>query len=270
MKAAARESGLAFEDYLLFNTMFDVEHGGKRLGGCSTMAATGAACANGEPIMGRNFDLPQPFWGLSPMGLVVVRHPEKKMAWAAVTHPLFAGTHAGINEKGLAAGATAGMPGNGYAPNGLSSMLLFRRVLEEATTAAEAEKILKSARATVATTLMVLDAKGGNFVAEVSPEKVAFRRPEKDTLHETNHFRSPELLQKVDCPRFRWLDENFKGKTGIDEEAMKKALAGAAPSTNLQSMIFYPTRRSLLLSSGTIPAAKGTFAPLAGELLFPK
>ncbi|MBI3854422.1 MAG: hypothetical protein HY293_01890 [Planctomycetes bacterium] len=270
MKAAAREAGLAFDDYLLFNTMFDVEHGGKRLGGCSTMAATGAAAANGEPLMGRNFDLPQPFWGMSPYGLVVVRHPEKKMAWAAVTHPLFAGTHAGINEKGLAAGATAGVPGNGYAPNGLSSMMLFRRVLEEASTAAEAEKILKGAKATVATTLMVLDPKGGNFVAEISPEKVAFRRPEKDTLHETNHFRSPELFQKVDCPRFRWLDENFKGKSGIDEEAMKKALAGAAPSTNLQSMIFFPTRRSLLLSSGTLPAAKGTFAPVGADQLFPK
>ena len=86
LKAAAKESGLAFDDALLFNTMFDVEHGGKRLGGCSTMAATGAASASGEPIMGRNFDLPQPFWGLSPLGIVVVRHPDKKTAWAAVTH----------------------------------------------------------------------------------------------------------------------------------------------------------------------------------------
>ncbi|HZE99262.1 MAG TPA: C45 family peptidase [Planctomycetota bacterium] len=268
MKAAARESGLAFDDYMLFNTMFDVEHGGRRLGGCSTMAVTGAASASGEPMMGRNFDLPQPFWSLSPVGLVVVRHPAKGLAWASVTHPLFAGTHAGLNEKGLAAGATAGVSGSGYAPNGLPSMMLFRRVLEEASTAAEAETMLKGAKVTVSTTLMVLDAKGGNFVAELSPEKVAFRRPEQETLHETNHFRSPELFQKVDCPRFRWLDEHFKGRTGIDEEGMKKALAGAAPGINLQSMILYPSRRSLLLSSGTIPAAKGAFAALSAEDLF--
>lgn len=268
MKAAARESGLPEEDYLLFNTMFDVQHGGKRLGACCTAAAAGPASA--EPILGRNFDLPQPFWGLIPLGVVVVRHPEKKTAWAAVTHPLFAGTHAGINEKGLAAGATAGVPGGGYNPNGLSSMILFRRVLEEASTAAEAEKILKDAKVTVATTLMVLDAKGGNLLAECSPQKVVFRRPEKGTLHATNHFVSPELFQKVDCPRFKWLDENFKGHAGVDEDYMKKSLAAAAPSTNLQSMIFYPARRSLLLSSGTVPAAKGTFVPLDASVLFPK
>jgi hypothetical protein len=268
MKAAARESGLPYEDYLLFNTMFDVEHGGKRLGGCCTAAASGPASA--EPILGRNFDLPQPFWGLVPLGVVVVRHPEKKTAWASVTHPLFAGTHAGLNEKGLAVGATAGTTGLGYNPNGLSSMILFRRVLEEASTTAEAEKILKDAKVTVATTLMVLDAKGGNLLAECSPQKIIFRRPEKGTLHATNHFVSPELFQKVDCPRFKWLDENFKGHGGIDEEFMKKSLAAAAPSINLQSMIFYPARRSLLLATGTLPAAKGTFIPLDSGVLFPK
>jgi len=268
MKAAARESGLPYEDWLLFNTMFDVEHGGKRLGGCCTAAASGGAGA--EPILGRNFDLPQPFWGLVPLGVVVVRHPEKKTAWAAVTHPLFAGTHAGLNEKGLAVGATAGTPGLGYNPNGLSSMILFRLVLEEASTVAEAEKMLKDAKVTVATTLMVLDAKGGNLLAECSPQKVVFRRPENGTLHATNHFVSPELAQKVDCPRFRWLDENFKGRRGIDEEVMKRSLVGTAPPTNLQSMIFHPVRRSLLLSSGTVPAAKGPFVPLDAGALFPK
>ncbi len=123
---------------------------------------------------------------------------------------------------------------------------------------------------TVATTLMVLDAKGGNLLAECSPQRVVFRRPEKGTLHATNHFVSPELLQKVDCPRFRWLDENFKGRSGIDEDSMKRALVGAAPSTNLQSMIFHPARRSILLATGTVPAAKGPFVLLDAGALFPK
>ena len=44
---------------------------------------------------------------------------------------------------------------------------------------------------------------------------------------------------------------------------MKQALAATAPGTNLQSMIFWPSRRSLALATGTVPAARGAFTIVA-------
>ena len=149
-------------------------------------------------------------------------------------------------------------------------MLLFRRVLEEAATAADAEKILRAARVTVATTLMVLDAQGGNFVAELAPGGVAFRRPDRSTLYETNHFESAELREDVACPRFAWLDEHFRGRRGLDEAGILKVLDSIGQSITIQSMIFFPARRALALSTGKIPATKGRYVTLSREHLFPK
>ncbi len=265
MKAAAREAGLPYEGYLAFNIMFDAGHGGKRVAQCSTMGST-----SGEPILGRNFDLPRPFWGLSLVGIVVVRHPEGKHAFAAVTHPGFIGTHAGMNERGLVVGATAGTPGLGYDPNGAPCMILFRRILEDCATAAEAEKIVQGTKIDVATTLQVMDAKGGNFLAELSVSRNVFRRPKDGTLFATNHFISPELKESKSCERLAWLERNFAGREGIDEAFMRRALEATAPGTNLQSMIFWPSRRSLALATGSIPAAKGAFTTLGPDVLFPE
>jgi hypothetical protein len=269
MKAVARAAHIDESEFILFNLMFDVAHGGKRIGGCTTVAVAGAATATGEPLMGRNFDLDKVFFGLAPLGIVVVRHPTAGIAWASVTHPAFLGTHGGINERGLAAGATAGQPGRGFDPRGISSMMLFRRVLEEASTAKEAEQILRGARVTVATTLMVMDAKGGNFVAELSPERVAFRRPEAGTLYETNHFEAPELREDVACPRFAWLAEHFKSRRRLDVAGMRGVLAGIGQSVTIQSMIFLPARRAMEVSTGTIPATSGAYVPFSSEDLFP-
>ena len=270
MKGVARGAGIDEGEFVLFNLMFDVVHGGKRIGGCTTVAVAGEASAAGEPIMGRNFDLDEVFYGLARLGIVVVRHPAGGIAWASVTHAAFMGTHGGINERGLAVGATAGQPGRGYDPKGTSSMMLFRRVLEEAETAADAEQILKGARITVATTLMVMDANGGNFVAELSPpSRVAFRRPVGNMLYETNHFVAPELKEDVACPRFAWLGEHFRGRHGLDETGIKDVLASIAQAGTIQSMIFFPARRTMSLSTGKIPATKGSYVPLSSEDLFP-
>ncbi len=265
MKAAAREAGLPYETYLAFNVMFDAGHGGKRVAQCSTMGST-----RGEPVLGRNFDLPPPFWGLSPVGIVVVRHPEKEHAHAVVTHPGFIGTHAGVNEKGLVVGATAGTPGRGYNPDGAPCMILFRKILEDCATAAEAEKLVQATRIDVATTLQVMDAKGGNFLAELSVPRTVLRRPKDGTLFATNHFISPELRESKSCERLAWLERNFAGRKGIDEAFMRQALAATAPGTNLQSMIFWPARRSLALATGSVPAARGAFTTLDAAILFPE
>lgn len=265
MKAAGQASGVGYDAYLSFNVMFDAGHGGKRAAQCSTMGST-----SGEPILGRNFDLPQQFWGLVPVGLVVVRHPDKKHAFAVVTHPGFIGTHAGVNEKGLVVGATAGTPGQGYNPNGAPCMILFRRLLEDCATAAEAENILQATKIDVATTLQVMDEKSENFLAELAVTKNVLRRPKDGTLFATNHFISPELRESKSCERLAWLEKNFAGRKGIDEAFMKQALSATAPGTNLQSMIFWPSRRSLALATGTVPAARGAFTTLGPEVLFPE
>jgi hypothetical protein len=46
-------------------------------------------------------------------------------------------------------------------------------------------------------------------------------------------------------------------------------LAGIAQSGTIQSMIFFPSRRKMSVSTGTIPATKGSYVPLSSEDLFP-
>ena len=266
MKAMAQGAGVDYQKLLVLNAML-----GSR-SGCTSIAAGGQATAGGEPFLGRNGD-----WSdrtVMKYPLVTVRHGKGKLAFADVSGAGILGAVAGINEKRLAVAWTLG-PGGAYGqsdPLGTSVLLVFRKVLEQASTAAEAEKVIGQTKVDITATLTVIDAKGDSLVAELTPKRTLFRHPEQGILYATNTFLAPGWGQPhPTCNRLKWLDQNVKGRTGIDEAFMHKALAGTAQGSTLQSMIFFPARRAVAVSfvkAKDDVAAKGTFTLLTTEDLF--
>ena len=78
-------------------------------------------------------------------------------------------------------------------------------MLEECTTVAEAEKLLRDMKRTTMLNLAVCDRDGG-AIFEMTPKNLVVRPPEADICTCTNHFCSRELGVGVHCNRLPKLD----------------------------------------------------------------
>ncbi|HYJ70173.1 MAG TPA: C45 family peptidase [Nocardioidaceae bacterium] len=103
----------------------------------------------------------------------------------------------GLNSAGLAVHFNILYHRSDTADGGVPVHAIARRILDEASTLAEAVDIARSARVGASTALTVLAVEGGRVETaslEVSPEGVGILRPDSDGwLVRTNHFLSPEL-----------------------------------------------------------------------------
>jgi hypothetical protein len=137
--------------------------------------------------------------------------------------------------------------------------LCYRRLLEECTTVAEAEKLLRSMKRTTITNLAICDRQGG-AIFEVTPRQVVVRRPEGGYCPCTNHFCSQELKPANQPNNFRTLDRFAKLTERCRQERMDLAdvyqtlQAVSVDNFTLQSMIFEPATLRLHLSIGHCPA----------------
>ena len=101
------------------------------------------------------------------------------------------------------------------------------------------------------------------------------RPAEGGTLCSTNHFRSDALEgtgQVIGESRYQRLDLFLRTERGkIDAGRVKSALEEVATPwfNNVQSMIFLPRRKGMLVSvGGELPAAKQAFVTLDKDVLF--
>jgi hypothetical protein len=97
IEAAAKAGGIGRELLVVANVIGDVQH----LGGCSALVVEPDRSATGGPLFGRNWDR-SPLADLDKYGLIVVRRPNDKRAYASVTFPglLLCGSE--MNDAGLA------------------------------------------------------------------------------------------------------------------------------------------------------------------------
>jgi hypothetical protein len=133
----------------------------------------------------------------------------------------------------------------------------FRRVLEECTTVAEAEKLLRATQRTTIVSLALCD-RSGSVVLEMTPKSVVARRPIDGILACTNHFRSDELAvwpmprlcnrypKLIQCRDFDELDLADVAKK-MDEVSMNRM--------TVQTMIFEPAALKLHLAIGSCPSS---------------
>src|SRR5205814_6906606 len=88
-------------------------------------------------------------------------------------------------------------------PTAMPYILLYRTVLEQCRTTAEAIDMVKRTPRQSANNLMVMDATGDRAVIEITPESVHVRRAPVDrALISTNHQRGDHIDSTGRCDRF--------------------------------------------------------------------
>jgi hypothetical protein len=254
LDAGAKEAKVDRDLLLFANTFPDIS----KLYGCSSIIVGKERSATGGPLFGRNLDYPTLGY-LERYSLVTVCRPKGKHAFASIGFPGMIGCLSGMNDAGLALAVhevRKTKDGSAHLdPKGVPYTLAFRRILEECTTVAEAEKLLGGMKRTTMLNLSVCDPSGG-AIFEITTKTVVVRKPEADICTCTNHFCSKELGVGVPCDRLPKLDaaRETKGKLGLDEVAKKLDAVNQGAGT-LQTMVFEPATLKLHLAIGKCPSS---------------
>jgi hypothetical protein len=252
---ALGKAAKADRNLLLFgNTFPDIS----KVGGCSSLIVGKERSRTGGPLFGRNLDYPTLGY-LQNYSLVTVYRPRDKHAFVSIGFPGMIGCLSGMNDAGLALTVhevrKTGDGSTALDPKGIPYTLAFRRLLEECSTIAEAEKLLRGLKRTTTLNLAVCD-KNGGAIFEITTKTVVVRKPEADICTCTNHFCSKELNAGVHCERLPKLDACREGKEklGLDDVARKLDAVNQGAGT-LQTMVFEPEALKLHLAIGKCPSS---------------
>jgi hypothetical protein len=253
LEAMAKRAGVPMDLAVLGNTLPDI----LKTTGCSTIIVQPGRSAVKGPLFGRNLDYYN-LGFLHDYSLVTVYRPKGKHAFAAVGFPGMVGCISGMNDAGLALATLEVYSSKDGAPKlqakGVPYALTYRRILEECTTVAEAEKLLRSLERTTMNNLAICDPHGG-AVFEITSRSLVVRRPIEDICCCTNHFRTPELATSTQCRRFEILS-TCRELPRIDLATVAQKLHAANQGEDtLQTMIFEPASLKLHLAIGKPPSS---------------
>ncbi|MEN6449023.1 MAG: C45 family peptidase [Thermoguttaceae bacterium] len=272
MKAAAEQSGIDRDLGLQGNLLPDVYRGSFA---CSSLIVDADRSATGGPLFGRNLDF-RTLGFLDKYNLVTVHRPKGKHAFVSIGFPGLFGCLSGMNDAGLALAVhEVFLSRDGAAmfnPKGVPYTFLFRRVLEECSTIAEAEKLIRSNERTTILSLALCD-RHGSAVIEMTPERAVERRGSDGILACTNHFRSDELASVLlplgICNRYPKLIQVRKLERPLDiSDVAKKMHEVNMGRMTVQTMIFEPATLKLHLAIGSCPASALPLKPLELKPLF--
>jgi isopenicillin-N N-acyltransferase-like protein len=254
LEATVKAAGVNRNLAIVGNTFADI----KKIGGCSTLAIDAAHSATRGPLMGRNLDYPT-LGFLHQHTLVTVCKPNGKHAFASIGFPGFVGCLSGMNDAGLCIAVleiySANDDSKPFDATGTPYALCYRRILEECTTVAEAEKLIRSMKRTTRNSLAVCD-RETSAVFELTPKSVVVRKSEDGLCACTNHFRTKELCTDTACKRYTAL-EKVKSMSRVDIPDLMKLMHSVNQGDNtFQTMIFEPKTLKLHLCIGELPSSK--------------
>lgn len=257
LQAAAKAAGRDEALLLFADTIADLTSGL----GCSTIVVENGRCTTGGPIFGRNFDW-LPTKGIHEHTLIAIYKGQGKRAFAAVSVVPIGGVISGMNDAGLSITINEirlrnSKDGAKFNWKGVPILLAFRRVMEECSTVAEAEKLLRSMPRTTSCCLTLCD-KNGGAVFEITPENLEVRAPQNGVTCCTNHFRSEKLCLDNKCWRYEKLEPLLQpgsAKLGVGEVIARLDQVHQGKNT-IQCMVFEPSARVLHFAHGEGPATK--------------
>jgi hypothetical protein len=260
VEAITKAAGVEEDAVITGNTFFDL----KKVIACSAVLVEKERSATGGPLLARNLDYPSLGY-IHRYSLVSVYRPRGKHAFAAIGFPGLVGCLSGMNDAGLSLGVLEVFDVKAgeqhFDAGGTPYGICLRRVLEEATTIAEAKKVLEELRRTTTINVAIAD-RSGVGVLEVSPKKVLLREAERGTLTCTNHYCSPALkpAKPLDVDhtfeRFAKLEEVRSWSEKATPDRLRKQLDEVhLGNFTLQTMVFEPATLKLHLSIGKTPAS---------------
>ncbi len=252
------------------------------VGECTNIACFAEASVDGKLWHGRNFDFPG-HGVIDRYRTVFVMEPDGKIPFVAIgwagAYP--EGVHTAMNAKGLSLGYMhSPAPGETIMDAPLLWML-FRRIMEEASTIEEALGILEKEPRKGSANLLLADGKVPDaVVVELTSSTMAVRKADHGIIYSTNHFVSPELsyAQNRDPDthaRFKRLGQlagMHRGKFDLhrvvatlrdryDVHLSRDCLGGDIIGTpaNLLSVVFCPGDLTFWVAEGSAPAAYNRF-----------
>ncbi len=256
MEAAALAADRDQDRLYFANTIADLSSGL----GCSTVIVEKERSKTGAPLFGRNFDW-LPSKGITEHTLIVVYKGEGKRAFAAITVTPIEGVLSGMNDAGLSLtineiSLKKSKDKAAFNWKGTPLLLAFRRVLEECSTVAEAEKLLRGVERTTSCCLTICD-KNGGVVFEITPKNLEVRAAENGVCCCTNHFRTDKLMIENKCWRFDKLAPLSKSMGTLSVKDVFARLDDVHQGkATLQSMVFEPKERVLHFAYGEGPATR--------------
>lgn len=183
--------GTPYERQINYHAAHDIGHAMQEymLVGCSAFAVRGEASADGELLIGRNFDF---YVGeeFAKNKLLLAVAPDKGYRFVSVTWPGMLGVVSGMNECGLTVTINAA---KGAIPtsSAMPISLLARQILQYAATLDEAYALASEAQTFVSESLLIGSGDECRaIVIEKSPTQTARYEAPGDHLVVTNHFQS--------------------------------------------------------------------------------
>ena len=265
LEAFVKKSNLDRDLAIIGQIIGDAKH----LGGCSTLVVGPTRSLNG-PLFGRNTDLPS-VGVLDKYVLVTVYRPRGKHAFATVGYPGLLGATVGMNDAGLALTINDSYSSKDNAPRfnarGVPTGFLYRRVLEECATVAEAEKLVRATERAGLHIATLCDPKH-SAIFEVTTKNVVVCPMKDGIIARTNHFRSDELCTAKNCRRYHIMEKCLDKKEFTLSDVHKQLDAVNQGPFTVQTVIFEPRSRTLHLAFGATPASKLPLRTLRLDGLF--
>jgi isopenicillin-N N-acyltransferase like protein len=271
LAALAERASLDAGDIAVANTLLEL-----RRVGCSVLIVDPEHSVTGGPLFGRNFDFPT-LGDLDQYSVVMVIRPEGRHKFASIGFPTLLGVFSGMNDAGLVVATLdvyqSADGSQKFNPAGTPLAMVFRRILEECTTVAEAEALLRTEKPTTWMNLAVCD-RDDSAVFEITPAHISRRGPDDGVLACTNHFRTDGLAVDNHCWRYPQL-RKAAGRGGLTIDAVRERLHAANQGElTLQTMVFEPRTLKLHLAIGTPPTSDDALteidlAPLLSDRAVP-
>ncbi|MHA1732118.1 MAG: C45 family autoproteolytic acyltransferase/hydrolase [Promethearchaeota archaeon] len=163
---------------------------------CSMVFALPGATADGSVIYARNYDFPNV---LREFQMVRRDVPDDGYKNITMTQFPLAGSHIGLNEKGVCIGLNYGRSWKkrplDFRLKGVPSTLIVQHALENcATTEEVVEFVSKFPARSNGAHYGVADKSGDAAVVETTSTRFGVRRAEGGILAHTNHYQTPDLL----------------------------------------------------------------------------